>query len=137
RFGNLYGGRDEQHVVLIDGGFAETGRELVEHVTRFYETDKVDLVISTHPDGDHINGLTTVVMELNVQRLWMHTPWDHEEAHEGLFEAEGRVSPSIASGLTKAVESAENLATVAASKNIPIEEPFGPATAFDDQLWIL
>ena len=29
RFGNLYGGREEQRVIVIDGGFKETATELV------------------------------------------------------------------------------------------------------------
>ncbi|MGI2014869.1 hypothetical protein [Shewanella oncorhynchi] len=32
RFGNLHGRRDEQTVVVIDGGFSDTGTELVEHI---------------------------------------------------------------------------------------------------------
>ncbi|MFC3187245.1 hypothetical protein ACFOD0_10120 [Shewanella intestini] len=56
RYGNLHGGRDEQTVIIIDGGYKDDGQKLLHHVKEHYLTDEVDLVISTHPDQDHING---------------------------------------------------------------------------------
>ena len=76
RFGNLHGNRDEQTVVVIDGGFKGTGEKLVEHIRHYYGTDDVDLVISTHSDADHVSGLTVVLEELRVGHLWMHQPWN-------------------------------------------------------------
>jgi hypothetical protein len=32
RFGNLFGNRNEKTVVVIDGGFKETGEKLVKHI---------------------------------------------------------------------------------------------------------
>ena len=46
RFGDLSGPRDSQTVVILDGGFADTGTELVAHVKKYYGTDVVDLVVS-------------------------------------------------------------------------------------------
>lgn len=57
RFGNLFGTRHEQTVVVIDGGFKSTGDSVVEHIRSHFNTGVVDVVISTHPDQDHINGL--------------------------------------------------------------------------------
>lgn len=67
----------EQVVVLIDGGFTETGDRIVEHVTEYYGTSVVDLVICTHPDDDHIGGLSTVLDALWVRRLLIHRPAQH------------------------------------------------------------
>ncbi len=64
-------------VVIIDGGFVDVGNELVEHVKQWYQTDHVDLVISTHPDADHINGLTPVLEGLDVGELFIHLPRLH------------------------------------------------------------
>ena len=54
RWGNLHGSRSEQKVVLIDGGFQETGEDVVSHIKRHYGTTLVDAVVSTHPDQDHV-----------------------------------------------------------------------------------
>ena len=71
RLGNLYGERSEQMVVVIDGGFRETGETLVEHIKKYYDTTHVDLVISTHPDADHTAGLKVVLEQMTVSELWM------------------------------------------------------------------
>lgn len=38
RLGNLHGSRDEQVVMIIDGGTTESGERLAEHVRHFYRT---------------------------------------------------------------------------------------------------
>ncbi len=53
RYGNLHGSRAEQTVVVIDGGFQNTGAKLVEHIIAHYGTSQVDLVINTHADPKH------------------------------------------------------------------------------------
>lgn len=83
RFGSLKGSRDEQTVVVIDGGFNDDGARLVDHIRSHFGTDRVDLVISTHPDQDHINGLETVLNELDVDELWLHQPWEHNAGLAG------------------------------------------------------
>ncbi|GAK17676.1 hypothetical protein JCM19053_1312 [Vibrio sp. JCM 19053] len=72
RYGNLHGPRDEQTVVVIDGGFQSTSSKIIDHITTCFGTSKVDLVINTHADQDHINGLEMVLNELEVQELWIH-----------------------------------------------------------------
>ncbi|KQS69833.1 ComEC/Rec2 family competence protein [Modestobacter sp. Leaf380] len=61
-------------VIVIDGGFADDGSRIASHVRRYYGTDRVDLVICTHPDDDHIRGLFGVIEELDVARLLIHRP---------------------------------------------------------------
>jgi beta-lactamase superfamily II metal-dependent hydrolase len=62
---------------VIDAGFLSNGKELVEHIPKYYGTDRVDFVLSTHPDGDHINGMGVVVRELDVRCLLIHRPKLH------------------------------------------------------------
>jgi hypothetical protein len=66
-----------ERVVVIDGGYKDTGERLVDHVCDMFGTNHVDLVISTHPDGDHIRGLATVLDELDVDELLIHRPHLH------------------------------------------------------------
>lgn len=70
-------GRTDPIVGIIDAGFLANGEALVEHIPRYYGTDKVDFVLSTHPDEDHINGMGVVVRELDVQCLLIHRPAKH------------------------------------------------------------
>lgn len=124
RFGNLHGSRREQTVVVVDGGFQANGEELVEHIGKHYGTDRVDLVVSTHPDADHTSGLLVVLEEMQVDRLWMHQPWDHTDDIARMFK-DGRVTDnSVREALQKSLESARELERFALSKGIPIKEPF-------------
>jgi glyoxylase-like metal-dependent hydrolase (beta-lactamase superfamily II) len=64
-------------VVVIDAGFQATGDAVVSHIKQYYDTDVVDLMISTHPDADHINGLSVVLEQLRVGELLVHQPRLH------------------------------------------------------------
>ena len=72
RWGNLYGSRHEQRIVLIDGGFHDTAQDVINHIKTYYRTTLLDAVVSTHPDQDHINGLVNVIDEFSVKQLWIH-----------------------------------------------------------------
>jgi len=124
RFGNLHGPRSEQTVVVIDGGFQDDGQKMVDHLRTHYGTKRVDLVISTHPDQDHVAGLETVLTECEVGRLWMHQPWNHTDDIAKMF-ANGRVTDEgVREALRKSLDEARTLERLAQSKKIPIEEPF-------------
>src|SRR5690554_6609825 len=90
RFGDLMGPRTSQFVVVIDGGYRETGSDLANHIRTFYGTDTVDLVISTHPDCDHVGGLHVLLEQMKVGALWMHQPWNHTDDIARMFR-DGRV----------------------------------------------
>lgn len=104
--------------VIIDGGFADDGEALVAHVDRYYGTRDIDLVVLTHPDGDHIGGLGTVIRELNVNALAAHDL----AAHGG-------------SGL-KAAQATTELIELAKSEGTAIYEPFEGLSAFDGALLV-
>lgn len=125
RFGsNLHSATPDQTVVVIDGGFAGDGARVVEHVQTHYHTNRVDLVVSTHPDGDHINGLPTVLRDLEVGQLWMHLPWRHSVGMAGLF-SDGRVTDnSLSERLRTALNGSHILAETADEMGVPVVEPF-------------
>lgn len=124
RAGNLQGDRTEQTIVVIDGGFTKDGEAMVEHIKTHYNTDVVDLVISTHPDQDHINGLFVVLEQLTVKKLWIHKPWDEPYGLSDLFD-DGRVTDkSIGDRLKESLEAAYALVKLAENKGIVIEQPF-------------
>ena len=132
RWDNLLGERDEQRVVIIDGGFRDSGNDVVAHVKKYYKTDIIDAVISTHPDQDHVNGLHVVLEELSVKQLWIHKPWEH---NEGLAEAfiDGRVTDeSIARRLRESLDAASELVAKAENDGVTIIEPFRGLSLYDE-----
>jgi len=105
--------------VVIDAGFQDDGDELVRHINTYYGTDAIDLVILTHPDGDHIGGMGTVVRELNVATLWLH-----------------KLGARGGSGLPAAA-AVNDLISVAGMRGTDVQEPFAGDGAFGGALTIL
>jgi beta-lactamase superfamily II metal-dependent hydrolase len=118
RFGDLHSGDHmKQYVVVIDGGFKESGDNLVEHIIERFGTGYVDLMISTHLDRDHIAGLTPVIEKLKVGKLLMHRPWLHPVRADGDTQKEMREA-------RKSYDQASALEELATSNGIEIIEPF-------------
>jgi beta-lactamase superfamily II metal-dependent hydrolase len=127
RFGNLYGGRTEQAVIVIDGGFKDDGQKIIDHIKKYYDgTDIIDLVIATHPHGDHTAGLETILKEMQVKEFWMHRPWDETHTNNiSRWFTDGRVTDkSVREALRKSLDTARELEKIATQKRIPIIEPF-------------
>ncbi|WP_111748523.1 ComEC/Rec2 family competence protein [Salinisphaera orenii] len=128
RYGNLFGPREEQRVIVIDGGFQGNGDDVVEHVRSNYDTKKVDLAISTHPDQDHIGGLATVLENLEVDQLWIHKAWQHKQGLAAKFK-DGRITDqSIGERLKASLEQAHDLTNIAEREGVTVTEPFAGLT---------
>ena len=138
RWGNLFGTRSEQRVIVIDGGFRETGQDVVNHVRQHYGTDSIDAVISTHPDQDHVNGLDIVLDQLHVRELWIHKPWEHNSGLANKF-VDGRVTDfSLGQRLKESLDAASDLVTKAQKMGLHIVEPFAGTTLYNEnQLCVL
>lgn len=132
RFGNLSGPRSEQTVVVIDGGFKESGEKIIKHLQDYYGTNSVDLVIATHLDRDHISGLYPIIENLQVTYLLMHKPWEHAEDIKRLF-INGRITASgLEERIEKSLQQAVDLETLALKKGVKIMEPFQGVTGFNN-----
>lgn len=140
RWGDLHSADPtKQTVVVIDGGFTDSGDALVEHIKKYYRTDMVDCVISTHPDGDHVSGLNVVLEKLTVLQLAMHRPWskEHTRGISDLFH-DGRVTDnSVKEKLKAGLESAYQLEQLAIRKKIEIIEPFTGSSGWKNTLRII
>jgi len=122
--------RSKRKVIIIDGGYKSNGDDLVAHIIKHYKTKEVDLVVSTHPDQDHINGLTAVLEQLDVKMLWMHRPWLHSEDIKSL-KGMGFNASNVSNKLEKALSSANELEAVAIEQGVEIVEPFVGEAVFD------
>jgi beta-lactamase superfamily II metal-dependent hydrolase len=130
-----------QQVWVIDGGTKESGEAIVAHISKYYGTDRVDVVVSTHPDSDHASGLSVILKEMKVSVLLMHQPWNHAEEIQHLFD-DDRVTPSgIEERVWRALQDARELEKIATEKGIKIIEPFSdngePQLALNAKVYIL
>lgn len=55
-------------VILIDGGPPEAGDDLLAYLKKKH-IKKIDLLIATHPDIDHIGGLVPVIKKLKISKV--------------------------------------------------------------------
>lgn len=92
--------------MIIDGGYTGSGEALVNFVLETYGTDYVDVVVSTHPDADHINGLHPVLRRLNVGQLLLHRP-----------RLSGYTDPTLNTA-------SDTLAALAQRRGVPVSDPY-------------
>lgn len=104
-------------VVVIDAGYASTGEQVIEHIEKYYRTKTIDLLISTHPDGDHVGGLTSVLENAEVKEFWIHKPWEHNQGLASEF-ADGRITDaSIANRMKENLQKAYDAVKLAEKRN--------------------
>jgi beta-lactamase superfamily II metal-dependent hydrolase len=115
-----HSGTGEHPVVVIDAGYTAIGEKLVEHIKDYFP-ETIDLVIATHPDNDHLNGLKTIVETLPVKELMMHLPWLHRTDLAGFGNYEAVV----------------DLYNAAVERDILVTEPFAGEERFGGALKIL
>jgi beta-lactamase superfamily II metal-dependent hydrolase len=132
RYGNLFGQRAEQNIVVIDGGTKESGVQIVEHIKKFYNTDYVDTVICTHVHSDHASGLTEVLENLKVSQLLMHLPWEHSGDIKNMFTNGKLTAKGLKERTEKSLTAIKDLEALASGKNIPIIEPFQGLSIHND-----
>lgn len=54
--------------ILIDGGPPDSGKQVVRYLNE-HNVSKLDLIIATHPDFDHIGGLPQIMKQIKVERV--------------------------------------------------------------------
>jgi beta-lactamase superfamily II metal-dependent hydrolase len=75
-----YGDQTGYRLNLVDGGYAQNGESVIEHIERHYGRDVIinNMVVS-HADNDHVAGLIPVFERFKVGALWMNRPWLYAE----------------------------------------------------------
>lgn len=128
-----YGRQDNYKVMVVDGGTKESGEELVNHIQKYYNTDRVDYVVNTHPDQDHASGLTEVLENFDIGELWIHIPWIYIE--EIVKYVDSAQTPFLRDKRTtiqsikdrfqwEYYKYAKELESIAKKKGIAIKEPY-------------
>lgn len=78
KYGDTKDGEFRLH--LIDGGFTDTGDQIIAHIKQHYaEKAKIVDVVLSHADNDHACGLIKVLEheDFTFLNLWMNRPWDY------------------------------------------------------------
>jgi beta-lactamase superfamily II metal-dependent hydrolase len=119
----------DQVVCVVDGGYTDEGHDLVDHIRKYYETDRVDLVVSTHPDLDHVTGLKVCLEELQVGELLMHRPW--------IWDPDAPTKSAERPKLRAALSAAVDLEEIALDRGIPISDPFAGESRFDGSITVV
>lgn len=95
--------------MLVDGGVKGAGQQVVSYLKEL-GVNKLDIVVATHPDADHIGGLIPVLNSIDI----------------GQFYDSGKVHTS---------QTFEEMLTLIDTKNIPYNVPkTGDSIAFDDDI---
>jgi beta-lactamase superfamily II metal-dependent hydrolase len=138
RYGDFVNDPSNQMVVVIDGGFKDSGEELVKRIQNEYGTNYVDIVISTHPDNDHVSGLEVILDKLTVGELWMHRPWNKDTELKKMVESEvGLLEMISVNKAKKSLRAAFNLEKKAIEKGVTIVDPFAGHSSSDGVIHII
>lgn len=113
-------GNEAVHVV--DGGYIDTGDQIVEHLQKFYGSTVIDNVVLTHPDRDHANGLRKVLEQCTVRNLWINRPWIYAEELLPRFENYNSAE-ALRRKLRSIYDATAILEDIANERNIPIHAP--------------
>ena len=134
----LYDENDNEHLVLIDGGYQKTGVAIIEYIKIHYKNHVIDYVFNTHPDRDHISGLIEVLNsdEIKVKCLVYNRPWVDASLKKGYFVDKRITSNSLLGRIKQEFDLAVQLEDIALKKNIPICSAMA-GNCYNDVLFVL
>lgn len=131
---------NKYHIGVYDGGTNDYGIAMKEHIKKYYKQEKekivIDFIICSHSDLDHASGLTEILNEFEVKKVYVNLPWLYvNELYE--IVKDGKITKkSLEDRLRKAYKYVEDIEKICIEKNIPIKESF-EGTIIDDRFKIL
>jgi beta-lactamase superfamily II metal-dependent hydrolase len=125
-----YGDANGYKLMLVDGGHADTGKQIVEHIQSQFGTNSViSHLVLTHSDTDHVSGIREVLSELPVENLWLHLPWLSAAAARPYFADKRWTDDGLAEEIRKRHDMIDEIVTAAwAKKTIKVYQPFAGST---------
>ena len=123
-----YNTGNQTRIHVVDGGFQETGEQLVDHINQYYNNPvQIDAVILTHPDGDHAVGLRELFDNFTIKELWMLRPWLYADELIHRFSRFSSVE-NLKKRLQEIYPNVKKLEELAEQNSVPIYEPFQNAS---------
>jgi len=115
-------GDPRPYIVVIDAGYSDIGQVVVDHINQHYGTNRVDLLISTHADQDHINGIPTILERMEVGEVLIHQPRLHTDNAADFSN----------------IEAVDTILNLCQQNSIKCdEEPFAGVERFDGRIVVL
>lgn len=119
-----YGTGERQKVIVYDAGTQSTGLALAHHIRQHFQTSKIDHLVASHPDAQHVAGLSVLLRQMQVGVLWMHRPWLHSEEIQAYFEFGNYQHPGLKEIWEAKLRDLYELEQLAFEKGVVIKEPF-------------
>lgn len=122
----LFDEKDNETLLLIDGGYKETGTAVIDFIKNNCTTTKIKIMFNTHPDRDHISGLKTILEsdEVTVENLILNRPWRDAKFTKKMFEDKRITDNSLIKRLKDAFFLAEDVEGIAKKKGVKIYPQF-------------
>lgn len=119
---------NKYHIGIYDGGTNDYGIEMKEHIKKYYKQDNeklvIDFVVCSHSHEDHASGLTEILKEFDVKKVYINIPWLYVN---DLYEIvkDGRITiNSLEDRLRSNYKYVEDIEKICIYKKIKIEETF-------------
>jgi beta-lactamase superfamily II metal-dependent hydrolase len=130
---------NEQTVILIDGGYQDTSEKIKKHLKDYYKTKIIDLLICTHPDADHINGLIKLLEDqtIIVKKALIHDPWKHKYTIHRKSRDNKTTPDLIETKLDDSLNSLDDLLTLLEKRKVEVIPPFAGTSEFNGIIKIL
>ncbi len=131
--------KNSQKVVLIDGGYKENTKRIQTHLDEFYDTKRIDLLICTHPDGDHINGAVELLNDKSIiiDKVLVHNPWDYSYTVNRKSSDNRTTANSIETRLENSLSSLDDFISKLDERKIEYKSPFAGREEFSGSIKIL
>lgn len=119
-----------KHLVLIDAGRYSNGRDVLNHLNRYYFGIPVELAIVTHPDDDHYGGFVYLLEKIqegslravNINKFWINDPRRHISVTDVQEDIQRRTLERRLAEVYSVGD--KNLLTMLDEMHIPHEEQF-------------
>lgn len=136
----LFDEGDNPLLILIDGGYQETGNQIVKYVKEKYPNNlRFDFIFNTHPDLDHISGIKVILEDedMEVGALVMNRPWKDAGFTRQNFADNRITNNSLLNRIKEEFSLADDLETIAEERRIKIKNCFQGCCAYDGILRVL
>lgn len=120
-----YGEDEGYHLMVIDGGTADTGDKMVAHLKgQFGAQVSLEHLVLTHSDADHASGLREVLREIPVANVWLHIPWLLSAEAMHLFNYKNWTKDGLSDAIKKEYDIIAEIVDLAVAANCKIYYPF-------------
>lgn len=119
-----YGLTSNQKIIVYDAGDSQHAHKLVKHIQHFFNTDRVEHLVCSHPDSHSTPGLVVVLEHMQVGTLWLHQPWLYCREMADYFATNECHEPGLGQTFEAKFRTSYELAKLANQKGVAIKEPF-------------